>query len=313
MSDEIGEAGPAVTPSLSSGTEAAIGGSPSAGSLPPPRASIDRAFAAIDETEVARGPDQNAAAGEESLAHIDAPARFSSDAKAAWQGAPEAIKAETYRALRELEGGLSQYRQAFEPLKPYFALAHQHDTTVHEAMARYTALDSALLSEDQQEKLFAIQAVLDHAGMTSADYVNLMLGKGQLQPDAHLGELRREITRLKHQMGGVSTSLAQRQYNEIEHQVEAFAQDHPRLEDNNFAETVSRLLSTGMADGLAAAYDMAGRLNPAPTQRPLADQTRKGQLSIAGAPASGSNPVNRKAPATARESLDRSFASLGLG
>ena len=47
--------------------------------------------------------------------------------------------------------------------------------------------------------------------------------------------------------------------------------------------------------------------------KPDADQTRKGQLSITGAPASGSNPVTRKAPATARESLDRSFASLGLG
>jgi len=43
------------------------------------------------------------------------------------------------------------------------------------------------------------------------------------------------------------------------------------------------------------------------------DQTLKGQLSISGAPASGSNPLTRKAPVTPRESLDRSFASLGLG
>lgn len=274
----------------------------------PARASIDRAFAALESDSGTTSTD------EMPLPNAEAPSRFAAEAQAAWHGAPEAVKAETHRALRELESGLTRYQEAFEPLKPYFALAQQHNTTVHEAMERYTALDRALLSQDPREKLIALQAVFDHAGMAPEDYANILMSQQRegASPDLPLLELRRELTDLRNQMGGVTSTLAARQYDEIERQVGTFAETHPRLNDHEFADTVSRLLTTGMAEGLEAAYDMADRLNPAPVH-PSADQTRKGQLSIAGAPASGSNPVTRKAPATARESLDRSFASLGLG
>jgi hypothetical protein len=52
--------------------------------------------------------------------HAEPPARFSADAKAAWATAPEAVRAETHRALKELSDGLSQYQQVFEPLKPFY-------------------------------------------------------------------------------------------------------------------------------------------------------------------------------------------------
>ncbi|WP_119392718.1 hypothetical protein [Taklimakanibacter lacteus] len=280
-----------------------------------PRASIDRAFAALDagstNETVAREADASASP---TPSDEEAPARFAAEARAAWQAAPETVRAETHRALRELEGGLTQYRKTVEPLKPYFALAKQHNTTVHEAMERYTALDRALLSDDRQEKLLAIQTVLDHAGLAPADYANLILDGGSKEPgaDQPLHGIRQEIADLRNQIGGVTSSLAARQNEEIERQVKAFAETHPRMKDEEFADTVSRLLATRMADSLETAYDMADRLNPA-AQPAQTDQTRKGQLSISGAPASGSNPVTRKAPVTARESLDRSFASLGLG
>ena len=106
--------------------------------------------------------------------------------------------------------------------------------------------------------------------------------------------------------------------------VEDFARHHPRLDDAEFAKTVTRLISTQMADDLASAYDMAERLIPASVPGAAsaasiaanppkpADQTRKGQLSIAGAPVSGSNPAHRRPALTARESLDRAFAQTGF-
>jgi hypothetical protein len=280
----------------------------------PPRAAIDRAFAAVEDNERDQGGDADE--GEALLSASEAPARFSADAKAAWDQAPAAIRTETLRALGELEGGLSRYQQAFEPLKPYFALARQHNTTLHEAMERYTALDQALLSDDPRSRLTAIARVLDHAGLSPADYANFVLGQHRPAPEANerpFNELRRELADLRHELGGVTSTLAERQHDEIAREVEAFARDHPRLNDNDFARTVGRLIATGMADDLKAAYDMADRLKPASPQKFPADQTRKGQLSITGAPVSGSNPSTRKPPQTARESLDRSFASLGLG
>jgi hypothetical protein len=260
----------------------------------------------------------------------EAPQRFSPDAKAAWSAIPDAVKGEVHRAIRDLEGGLTQYRQAFEPLKPFFDMAQKHETTVHDALARYTSLDMALASRDPQHKFSAIQELIEYAGLSPKEYAALVMGQkpdaAQSQSDQTIRALHQEIAALKQQIGGVTTSLQQRRTDEVKAQVEAFAREHPRMDDNDFTETVARLIQTGMATDLPSAYDMADRLKPAavasaPKQPEAAHtrattdasaQTRKGNLSIGGAPASGSNPVNRKAPATAREALDRAFAGAGL-
>ena len=260
--------------------------------------------------------------------HAEPPARFSADAKAAWATAPEAVRAETHRALKELSDGLGQYQQVFEPLKPFYQLAQQHDTTVHETLERYVNLDFALVSNKPEERLGAIEKVLDYAGITPKEYAASIMGQkpdaAQSQNDGTIRELRREIADLKNEMGGVSKSLQQRREDETLKQVEAFAEENSRLKDPEFQKLVFRLLSTKMADNLKGAYDMAERLNPAAsdtqtaastaaTARPNPAQTRNGNLSITGGPGSGSNPAKRKAPASARESVDSAFASLGLG
>lgn len=255
------------------------------------------------------------------------PARFSADAKAAWSTAPEAVKGEVNRAIRELEGGLTQYQQAFEPLKPFIAMAQKANTTIHDALGRYTTIDGNLHSNDPQRKLGAIQEVLEAAGLSPRDYAAFIMGQpadqAQNQSDQTIMALRRELADLRNQIGGVTTSIQQRRDSDVRTEVESFAKENPRLNEPEFGKSVARLLETQMAADLPSAYAMALLLNPAPavepqpgapapTPKPNPDQTRKGQLSIAGAPASGSNPVNRKPPASARESLDRSFAALGL-
>jgi hypothetical protein len=262
--------------------------------------------------------------------HAEPPARFSADAKAAWATAPEAVRAETHRALKELSDGLSQYQQVFEPLKPFYQLAQKFDTTVHETLERYVGLDFALVSNRPEERLGAIEKVLDYAGISPKEYAAFIMGQKpdeeQSQNDRTIRELRQELAELKNQMGGVSKSLQQRREDETLKQVEAFAEENPRLKELEFQKLVFRLLSTHMADDLKSAFDMASRLNPAPadstqttaastaaTTRPNAAQTRNGNLSITGGPGSGSNPAKRKAPSTARESVDNAFASLGLG
>lgn len=306
------------------------------------RASLDRAFAAIGEEEREAGDPKSfasdpsnptgkrmAADGRQPTATMEAPVRFSADAKAVWNDVPDSVKGEVGRALRELEGGLVQYQQAFEPLRPYFQMAQQSRTTIHDALERYTALDGALIAEEPEERLRAIESILDYAGITPRDYAGYILSQKpdevQSQNDQTIRHLRQELADLRNQLGGVSNSIQLRHEADALKQVEEFAAANPRLNEPEFQTIILRLLQTQMADTLQGAYDMAERLNPAPvTSAPFAApgaanlkagpaQTRNGNLSITGGPGSGSNPARRKAPSTARESVDSAFASLGLG
>lgn len=290
------------------------------------RHSLDRAFAELDSDDpTGDGYDESRNSMQDSkrpATSMEPPSRFSADAKAAWQGVPDSVKGEVGRAFRELETGLGQYQQAFEPLKPYFQLASQSNTSVHEALERYTALDGALVSEEPQARLLAIESVLDYAGITPRQYAAFILGQkpteAQAEHDQTIRELRRQVAVLHDHLGGVTRSIQQRHEDETLHHVEAFAEANPRLKEPEFQTTVLRLLQTQMADDLQGAYNMAERLAPAPMKsahlsRPNPAQTRNGNLSVTGAPGSGSNPAKRKAPSTARESVDSAFASLGLG
>lgn len=298
------------------------------------RNSLDRAFAALDvetsdDTELGHaeyGQVKDAASTSQghkpSVASMDAPARFSADAKTAWSGVPDSVKGEVGRAFRELEGGMARYQEAFEPLRSYFHMASQSNTTVHDALERYTALDGALISEEPGTRLHAIESILDYAGITPRQYASFILGQKpdetQARNDETVRDLRQQVTSLHHHLGGITKSIQDRYEDETLRQVEAFAEANPRLNEPDFQMTVLRLLQTQMATDLQSAYEMTERLTPAPNRialnpRPNAAQTRNGNLSVTGAPGAGSNPARRKAPSTARESVDGAFASLGLG
>jgi hypothetical protein len=315
------------------------------------RDSVDRAFASLDKADEGQSPDRvkvnevAAAAGAlfdgdpdgastgkrtaDAVASLDVPARFSTDAKTAWASVPDNVKGEVNRAIREIEDGLGQYQQFFEPLKPFYQMAHQAQTTVHEALKRYTDLDAALISDEPRNKFAAIQSLIEHAGISPREYAALVLRQQPdqvpAQSEATIRALQHQVSELRDHLGGMSQSIQKRHEDEILAYIDKFAVDHPRLNDLDFQEAVTKLLEAGMATDLEGAYAMAERLKPAPATRepqnpgsysgqtkPSA-QTRNGNLSVTGAPGSGSNPVKRKAPQSAKESIDNAFASLGLG
>lgn len=302
------------------------------------RHSLDRAFAALDADPSANletrrderrhfkvsdpASAESSPENRQPVAAMEAPARFSPDAKAEWAGVPDSVKGEVGRAFRELETGLTQYQHAFEPLKPFFQMAQHANTTVQDALERYTALDGALISGEPEMRLHAIESILDYAGITPHDYAAFILSQkpeeAQSRHDHTIRELRQQVADLQNHLGGVTKSIQQRHEDEALKQVEAFAEANPRLREPDFQMNVLRLLQTQMADDLQSAYAMAERLTPVPVRaalnpKPGAAQTRNGNLSVTGAPGSGSNPARRRAPATARESVDSAFASLGLG
>lgn len=248
----------------------------------------------------------------------EAPKRFSDDAKAAWESAPEPVRAEIHRAVKELETGITQYRDVVEPLKPYLQMAQQHNTSLTKALDQYIGLEQALKSQNVNEKLAGIEEVFRHAGISPRDYAAHILGQTpdqvQSQQDATIAELRQEISGLKQQLGGVTQSVQTQREQTALQEVNKFAVDHPRFEE--LADIIVEEMKHGYS--LQDAYDRAERLNPAPVKAPAqapvipaqpADAHTKGTKSISGTPSPGSSPSAKQSPSPSiRDALKRAMA-----
>jgi hypothetical protein len=245
---------------------------------------------------------------------IEPPSRFSPDAKAAWETAPEPVKAEVNRAIKELETGIGEYKSKWEPLKDYAAIAEQAGTTLQAAFKTYGELDWKL----KNEPLVGLEQVFRYSGIDPRQFAQHILGQpvDQGGKEAHIiNELRSEISAVKQQVSQTNSTIAQSQEAQQLDEITKWAADKPRFEE--LAETMGSLVKSGLADTLDDAYEMAGRVKPAPVQpaqpapTPTAQPLRSNP-SVRGSPVSGSNPARMQPPKSPREAVDNAFATLGL-
>lgn len=250
-----------------------------------------------------------------------APERFSTDGKAAWDAAPDAVKAETHRALTELQQGYEKHKQgadAYETVKRYDEMARQSGTTLHEALERYTSLENTL----RQNPIQGIAKVCENMGFSLNDLVAHLTKQAPdaqtSQSEATIRELRAEINAMKQQVGGVAGHIQTQQQQATASQIDKFASENPRFDE--LAEDIAEMLRTGYAKDLPDAYAKADRLKPAPAVAQPAPQAATpaplnpaGQKSISGSPDAGSDPARRMAasPST-RGALERAFQRVGL-
>lgn len=255
------------------------------------------------------------------------PRRFSEDAKRDWESAPEPVKAEIHRAVRELEEGLGKYREVVEPLKPFLQLAQQHNTTIDKALNQYINLEKSLRSVDPAQKQAALADVFQVAGIDPREWAGRILNQTPEQiagdQNATIKELRRELMDLKSQVGNVTTNIQQQRESATLQEVNKFAQENPRFEE--LADAIAEELAHGYP--LPEAYKRADRLNPAPASIPASvpplaasaapaiapeAQNLKGQKSITGAPSPGlRSPGKPRAALSLDDALDRAFGSVG--
>jgi hypothetical protein len=242
-----------------------------------------------------------------------APTRFSREAQVEWAKTSPVVRAETERAFRELEGGLQQYQQRFEPLKPYDDMARNSGTTLHEALNRYVGLESTL----RTDPLSAFRSICENAGLDVQKVGEALAGMPATQGGAppEMTPLLSEIAELKRQLGTVSQTFEQQR---TEQELNRWASDKPRFSE--LRQVMGQLMQAGMAGDLDQAYEMAGRLQPPPPivtppaakaaiAPTVAPQTRKPSLQITGygsAPSYGS-----KVPSSAREAIQNAFARVG--
>lgn len=242
------------------------------------------------------------------------PSRFSADAKAAWAAAPEAIKGEVHRAIRELESGIQQKDAMLEPLKPYFDLAKQHNTTVDAALGNYVRLEQLIIKDPRA----GLEALAQNLG-TNLQNLFALAGAGkpgqpQTQTAPEVAQLRQQVADLQTELQGIRQQNEQQVQTAIMKEVDAFATSHPRFDE--LAVEIKKMIETGYADTLEDAYNRADRLNPAPPSAPAVAappaQPRPAR-SVTGAPTPGSNPAAGRPSESRREAVSNALARVGLG
>jgi hypothetical protein len=259
----------------------------------------------------------------------EAPSRFSADAKAAWAALPDAVKAETHRALRELEGGITKYKadaEAFESVRKFDELAKQSGTTMAAAMENYVGIEQ-LLAKDVVAGFGAIADNLGYDLVKIARHIVKSTGglpaegedgsepDGGQQDDPRIAALQNKIAALEGQLTGISGHVQSQQHEATVAQVEAFAK---RPENARWGELENDILDILKGKGpysvpanvqgiarVAEAYKLASLIKPAPAAPVIAApaapnpdpaaQTRKASLSVTGAPGNGSDPARKPA------------------
>ena len=259
----------------------------------------------------AKSDSANDADGDDRPGHYQPPAKFLPDAREKWLNVPRAVQRDIDNMAREHEAEVSQLREAtqrYESLRQFDELAHSNGRDLTESLTRINEIENlmqsnpyaglnAILQEIGPRKpdgspvsLYEVSAYIAQQGpekwqqMVATRPVN-----DQPQEDPRVAQLQQQVEQLKAQQTTAAI-------------IEPFKAQHPRYDE--LKGPIAKILESGMvpaslspSDRLAAAYDMAERLNPpsnvtepAPTTSPdadgRADPDLSGTKSIKSAPGS---------------------------
>lgn len=263
-----------------------------------------------------------------------APARFSADAKTAWETAPEPVRAEVARMERELTEGLNKYKtdaKDYEDLRPFAEMAKKNGTTLPAVMQNYGKVETA----------FGISPIAGHiaaAELAGHDFRKLaeaFLGQthdqvaaqteARVQQHAQAAQHWEQQARAMHaELQQIRSQQAETETQTAQSTIEAFRAEKPRFDE--LRPTMAGLMKMGLANDLEAAYRMADRMtsDPTPAAPPPAPEpapapaipartahTRAGEKSITGAPTPGSNPATSGPAPSIKDALKRALAQAG--
>lgn len=208
--------------------------------------------------------------------HPEAPAKFLPRAKELWRNTPNEVKAEVDRVLREAEESTAAYKR-YDDFREFDELAKSNGRDLRESLHKMSQIEDLL----QSNPIAGLNAILMEVGPRKSDgqavslfeVANFIVNQGQQgyqqmvaqpapqrQADPEVQNLRAEIADLKVQQASRDI-------------IEPFAAKHPRY--NELQGDIAFFLQSGKipaglspSDRLAAAYDMAVRINPSSTVPP---------------------------------------------
>jgi uncharacterized protein YukE len=261
-----------------------------------------------------------------------APERFSPDAKAVWDTAPEPVKAEVARMHREMTQGIEKHRvgaERYETIKEFDELATRSGTDLKTALRNYTGLEQML----RQNPLQGLEQVCSNIGVSLKDVARIVLeqpaDQQQSQADATVRDLKGKIEQLEKQIGGVAGHFQRQQETSLQDHIAKWAETRPHF------EIIAPHIAAEMREGATSLDDAEARVlqkfpslasiakastSPAADEKPAASaaaasdlsaQTAKGSKSVHGAPGSGSEPAAQPRSSSIKEALRRAAARAG--
>lgn len=256
------------------------------------------------------------------------PARFLPKEREAWANVPNVVKSAVDRLAREHEQEVTQYRESHEnwqKLSKFDQMAKQHNTSVSDALERYTAVDGLLHSNPIE----GIRQVLATVNITPQQYAEFIMKNPQAAqapvqraPDPMVQQTSSEVQALKAELESMKLQQAAQTI------IEPFKRDHPRYSELEgdiafFLQSGKIPQSLSPIERLEAAYDMAERINPrsmpaaeqpvyvAPASEPEPVVDPRGLKSIKGAPSGGFDPVQNGRAKSRRSAVESALAELG--
>ncbi|ALC11220.1 hypothetical protein [Sphingopyxis sp. 113P3] len=211
--------------------------------------------------------------------HPDAPASFLPRAKELWRNTPNEVKAEINRVLAEAEQATESYKR-YDDLREFDELARSNGRDLKESLIKLNQIENMM----QQNPIAALNAILAEVGPRKADGQPLSMidvasfiakqGQDGYQRIVQQGAVQQqqmqgnsEVEALKQEVAKMKAEAAMREI------IEPFAAKHPRYKE--LEPDIAFFLASGKiphslspSERLAAAYDMAERINPASNAGP---------------------------------------------
>lgn len=224
-----------------------------------------------------------------SSGHIEAPKSFLPDAKETWRNTPRAVQRDVENMARQHESELAQHKEAaerYETIRAYDEAARKSGRAgVHESLAEVVQLENLM----QANPMAALNQILMRAGPRKADGQPISLFElaqaiintgqdgyqraiaqqpqqtNQRQPDPEVAALKQQLAEMREQQMAAQI-------------IGPFKAEHPRYDELEsdiafFLQSGKIPASLSPSDRLAAAYDMAARINPASHANDAPDET----------------------------------------
>lgn len=280
---------------------------------------------AEDEADVKSAPEGEKAADkpQDGKKYVEPPAKMLPRAKELWRNTPREVQGEVERIHRELESEIQRHtetNQRYESIREFDELAKSNGRDLRDSLVKVSQIENLM----QRSPLAGLNAILQEMGPTKADGQRISLYEiaehivsqgphGYQQTMAQAHQQVQQPQGPAPEVQQLQKQIAEMQQQQLAAQIiEPFRAANPRYDELQdhiaiFLESPMVPKTLSPADRLAAAYDMAERINPSSSVEPpeptadlgatdrRADDSFSGSKSIKSAPGSVSDDTSASA------------------
>ena len=233
------------------------------------------------------------------------PQRFSEQAKADWNGAPESVRGAVHQLARQFQGAYEKYRgdhEVMNELRPFHEMATKQGTTLARALNNYYSIEQKIrgdvfggfdtlvrnlrLTHDDGSPVTFRDVAYTYLNMTPEQQQITQQQNVQTASQQQIGQLYETVNKLAQNF---SQLQYEKQFDSNLNKVDKFAEERPRFAE--LAGLIKQEIDLGFT--LEQAYNRACLLRPTQAAQTRTQSAQTRRTSISGAP-DGGKPSNTR-------------------